>query len=132
MSTVDIFAKQEALQKRYASMMNIQDPGVLPGNNAYAAVMYIRAMQGFANDEINEILVEIAGSPQNLKPWTKGWKPAMGAKYTPTDKTRLEAIDFLCFAINICLASGLTPQNVEEFYDVVHKKNVERQNSAVY
>jgi hypothetical protein len=128
----DIFKKQEELQKRYALMMNIQDPGVLPGKNVSHAVMYIRAMHGFAHDEVNELLAEVAGSRQNLKPWTKGHSAAMKEVYEPTDKIRLEAIDFLCFAVNICLAAGLTADNVDSYYKTVYDKNVERQRSALY
>lgn len=118
---------QAELQANYAKLFGMKDPQKL--DTVFDAVAYIKDMRDHLNNELTELLEEIAGSRQQLKPWTNGHSIAMAAQYEITDKVKLEAIDAYCFLMNILLAAGVDGDNVKELYAQVHAKNKARQTN---
>lgn len=80
----------------------------------------------FLNQEVIELIEEIAGSRDILKPWKNSYQDLYINDVNITNKVKEEAIDVLCFAMNICLMSGITPENIDEEYSKVYSKNISR------
>jgi len=127
----EIFARQAALQSAYADKTKMLDPSTSLANVG-DALDYIKSMQSFANMELEELLIEIGGSTKALKPWSSEYGALRARQYSSTSTVRSEAIDFLCFAINICLAAGVTKDNLSDEYAAVLSKNKARQLDASY
>lgn len=93
-------------------------------------IQYIKDNAFFLNEEIVEVMLAIGNNDRAIiKPWTERHKTLVNAKFEPDDKVKSEAIDMLCFCINICLAVGITPDNIEDEYNKVWSKNVNRQQN---
>lgn len=86
----------------------------------------IRNMAFYLNQEVVELIEEIAGSRDINKPWKTSYVDLYMQETDLTDKVRSEAIDVLKFAMNICLLAGITPDNVNEEFSKVHQRCIER------
>lgn len=109
-------------------MLKAKNPCELPFTGQF--VDYILEMQRFMNMEIEEILQLLPVDAR--KPWkathrTARLYPVSGL--VDMSNLQREAIDALCFMLNICLACGVTPENVEALYDEVYTKNNNRANN---
>ena len=120
-----------ALQTNYA-MKGLPDPARFAGSANGDVVDYIKETSFFLQEEVNELMQEIGGGRHVLKPWAAGYAPSRDKSYESTDKVKSEAIDMLCFAMNICLAAGITPNNLEDEYEKVYQKNLARQEDRSY
>lgn len=91
-------------------------------------VEYIKNHAYYLNEEINELILAIGGEDRAiLKPWSSRHAAIAEKFFESTDKVKEEAIDMLCFCMNICLAVGLTPENVYEEYIKKWQENCDRQ-----
>ena len=126
----NIFRKQAKLQSGY----NILDPSKFSTTASVGnAVDYIREMNFYMSEEISELIQEISGGNRNaMKPWSVYYEQERIKSFSSSSHVRSEAIDVLCFAINICLAAGVTADNVDEEYNKVLEKNVRRQKNDDY
>lgn len=129
-----ILSKQSELQTNYANLAHydVIDPFDSEFEDVGTVCDYIRDMQFFINEEINELILEIAKNRAVFKPWSTKHKRIRGSAVHLTDEVRSEAIDAFCFMMNIMLAAGITPDNIEELYDKVYRKNIKRQNDPSY
>ena len=113
-----ILKKQQELQDTLAGGMTPMSSGSLCSD--------VRDMAFFLNQEVIELIEEIGGSRDINKPWKEGFNDLYSAEINITDKVRSEAIDVLKFCLNICLLAGITPENIKEEFDKVHKRNLQR------
>lgn len=113
-----ILLKQQFLQRSFGNDNNDLTVGDVCTD--------ILAMKEYLGQEITELVEEVAGSRTILKPWKKGYTDLYEQPFISTDKVKEEAIDALCFAMNICLLAGITPDNVDEEYSKVFNKNINR------
>jgi hypothetical protein len=90
-------------------------------------VQYIKEHSFFMNQEVVELMHQIGGGKTILKPWKQSYKDLCQEEASLDDEVKSEAIDMLCFCLNICLAAGITPDNIETEYGKVWSKNVARQ-----
>lgn len=113
----ELFRKQATLQE----LLN-------EGSSDYVGDLChkIKNMAFFLNQEVVELVEEIAGTRDINKPWKANYNNIYHKHVEITDKVRSEAIDVLKFAMNICLLAGITPENVDKEFDQVHKRNVRR------
>lgn len=86
----------------------------------------IKEMNFFLNQEVVELVEEIAGTRTINKPWKSSYSEVSEQPIVITDAVRSEAIDVLKFAMNICIMAGITADNVEEEFYKVHDKNIRR------
>lgn len=119
-----IFELQRRIQQRYAALRGMQDPQKISTRGE--AVEYIQQMHVYLNEELAELLREIDPNNTVRKPWKTDYVHDSETEYNTNHRTKQEAMDALCFMMNICLAAGLTPENIEEVYASVHRKNLER------
>ena len=125
----EIFKKQAAIQAGFAKQ-GMTDPSSIPKwKTVGEAIDYVREMQYFMHEEVSELMNEIGGGRDAVKPWSPNYTEARNKQFVPTDHVRSEAIDMLCFAINICLAAGVTPDIVNDEYEKVFQKNKGRQDA---
>jgi len=128
----------EILQKQLEllALIRLNHHGVHP--NKYGlqffekgvVIDYIKDHAFFMDEEVTEILLAIGnGNKAIYKPWCKEHKDLTAEKFETNESVRSEAIDMLCFCLNICLAVGITPENINEEYDKVWRKNVKRQST---
>jgi len=109
------------LQQESQEMLDAQKPmnvGELCNN--------IRDMAFFMNQEVVELIEEIAGDRDINKPWKTTHANLFIQPIVLDDKVKSEAIDMLKFAMNICLMAGITPENVDEEFTKVHTKVLNR------
>lgn len=92
-------------------------------------VDYIKNAQYALNQEIVE-LIEAIGTRDILKPWKQNYSSIVDQPVELTAEIRSEAIDMFCFALNILLAVGITCYNIDEEYEKVRLKNVDRQEGV--
>jgi NTP pyrophosphatase (non-canonical NTP hydrolase) len=112
------------IAKNHGAMHN---PSVLNTING-DIVQYIKDQAFFLNEEITEVMLAIGGEDRAiLKPWSTRHNAIVDREFKSTDAVKSEAIDMLCFCLNICLAVGLTPSNINEEYIKVLTKNIQRQ-----
>lgn len=126
----NVFKNQAMLQSGYTML----DPAKF-GQSASVgiAVDYIREMSFYMSEEVSELIQEISGGNRNaLKPWSSAYERERLKSFSSTPHIRSEAIDVLCFAINICLAAGITADTVNEEYNKVLDKNIRRQKNGCY
>lgn len=115
----NLFKKQQELQE----LLTTGEPdGEYVGN----LCEQIRNMSFYLNQEVVELIEEIAGSRDINKPWKSSYTDLYLRETDITDKVKSEAIDVLKFAMNICLLAGITPENVAEEFNKVHKRCIER------
>lgn len=93
-------------------------------------VKYIKEHSFYMNQEIVELMQQIGGSNTVLKPWKQSHLAVCQEEATIDDDVKSEAIDMLCFCLNICMATGITPDNIEAEYEKVWLKNIERQQNG--
>jgi NTP pyrophosphatase (non-canonical NTP hydrolase) len=85
----------------------------------------------FMQEEVTELLIAIGGGDKAMiKPWSAHHKLMANEPFVSTDKVKSEAIDMLCFCLNICLAVGINHDNIYEEYSKVWRKNVSRQHDG--
>ena len=131
----NILKKQAKLQTKYCKLEHYKllDPSETDQMNVGQVVDYIRSMQVFINQEIEELILEIAGDDRAInKPWSIRYEPIREQLFTSTPDVKGEAIDVLLFTMNLLLASGIRPENIEEEYDKVFSKNTTRQKDRSY
>jgi len=114
-----ILKKQQELQK---TLSHLDDSVVAVGTLCND----IREMNFFLNQEVVELIEEIAGTRDINKPWKECFMEVHEQDIEITDKVRSEAIDVLKFCLNICLLAGITPENINEEFDKVHDLNLKR------
>lgn len=130
----EIMVKQRSLLRLMANKNSdpMVNPSALLGSdeitNEYLC-KYIRDMSFYLHQEVVELVEEIGGK-DILKPWKEGFKQVASKPPVITDKVRSEAMDVLSFCLNICLAAGITPNNILEEYMKVWNKNIDRQNNS--
>jgi len=123
-----ILEKQTLLQKGYK-----EDPSEIKDKTVGEVYDYIQSMQTYMNMEITEILSSLANDNMKIhKPWSSQYKKLRDKKIWDKDNTSEEAIDALCFMLNIVIAAGVTPDNIEDLYTRVYNKNISRQNDKQY
>ncbi len=128
-----IIKKHIELQKRYAELEHYSDgfnPVSLEGYTVGKAYDYVKEHSFHLNQEIQEVMEAVAkGSTQIHKPWSKKNPELRAEEYIPTDHIREEAIDAMCFMMNIMLACGVNENNIDELYEKVYQKNKKRQEN---
>ncbi len=98
-------------------------------HNCSVGVKYhcISQMKFFLDEEVTELMEELGNGTREIhKPWKKECIALRSKEFISTDKIKEEAIDVLCFALNICLAAGLDENNIEEEYEKVFNKIMSR------
>lgn len=87
----------------------------------------ISKMQVFLSQEIDELLIAIGDGTRNIhKPWKASCTEIRGEIFKSNKEIKGEAIDVLCFALNICIAAGIDENNIELEYDKVCNKIIRR------
>jgi len=127
---------QRQLDFKSAGAINHTVPTML--NNTGDAYDYLVAQKQFLDEEFAELLEELIPEGFNKrdikKPWKQDYDMIRQTHFIASGRTKAdlrgEAIDLLCFALNICLAAGVTPKNIEKEYDLVDQKNKERLDSG--
>lgn len=130
-----ILLKHRFLQAEYAKLSHysLPDPSLMEGESVDKVYQYIRDMQFFLNEEINELLIELGEGDRAIhKPWSVRYSKIREKSFSSTEEVKNEAIDALCFMMNILFASGVTPENIENQYEKVHQKNRDRQQRIDY
>lgn len=93
-------------------------------------VQYIKEHSFFMNQEVVELMQQIGSGNTVLKPWKQAYKDLCQEEAVLDDEVKSEAIDMLCFCLNICLAAGITPENIDAEYGKVWDKNIARQHNG--
>jgi NTP pyrophosphatase (non-canonical NTP hydrolase) len=130
MSLTNILTKQKELLRLIAKNHGaIENVSSMHGSIQKKYVCdYIKNQSFFMSEEVTELLLAIGNEDRAvLKPWSIKHKDIVMTTFEPTDKVKSEAIDMLCFCLNICLAAGITPENIEQEYQQVWEKNIKRQ-----
>jgi hypothetical protein len=127
-----ILAMQLELQQLIASKSNKIDHSPYANEGGLTngdMVHYIKDQAYFLQQEITELAEEFGGKDV-LKPWKANYVNVTSAIASVTNQTKSEAIDALCFCMNICLAAGITPENIMDEYSKVWLKNINRQHDG--
>ena len=124
-----ILEKQITLQEAY-----IDDPSYIKDRSVGQVYDYIQMMQTHLNMEITELLSSLANDNMKIhKPWSTSYDDLRRVLPIPClNRTSEEAIDAFCFMMNIMIAAGVTPENIEGLYQQVYDKNVSRQHDENY
>lgn len=127
-----IFELQEAVQHAMARHGKIDIDLALGQTTSIGETYdYVSSLRFFIEEEISELLEELGGGSRNIhKPWHDDYNKLRDDEFVSTSKVKSEAIDVLCFAINLCLSVGVNKDNIEEEYLKVHKKIVSRLDSS--
>ena len=97
-----IFEKQAELQKGYVGT-GMTNPCLIPvWKTVGEALDYIKEMLYFMHEEVSELMNEIGGGRDAVKPWSRNHQRARMRQFVPTEHVKSEAIDMLCFAIISC------------------------------
>jgi NTP pyrophosphatase (non-canonical NTP hydrolase) len=123
----EIIWKQLKLQRKISENHSHDSVNLFACKTNEDVVTYIKQMQFFLHQEIIEIM-ETIGGREILKPWSVKYKLIADQNFTSTAEVREEAMDALAFMLNICLAVGITADNIEEEFDKVYSKNMKRQD----
>jgi hypothetical protein len=128
-----ILAKQISLQEMFRLQpgYNFPNPVDYPSTGERHTVGevydFISLMKFCLDEELTELLEALGdGSRKIHKPWTKEYEYLRNRPFSIDLKVVEEAIDALCFMMNILLTVGVTPENVENEYQKVWDKNVSR------
>lgn len=134
MSLMSILEKQKALLDVIATNHNNSLDNI---SNMHGTVTkkdvcnYIKDHAFFMNQEVTELLLAIGNEDSAIiKPWSTRHNEVSNKIFIPTDSTKSEAVDMLCFCLNICLAAGISPDNIEQEYEDVWCKNIKRQTDG--
>ena len=125
-----ILRKQEELQKLIAHKQNTPAIALSEYSSVPSGVLceHIKSHAFSMQEEVAELLIAIGGGDKAiLKPWSTKYAALCAKEFISTPDIRSEAIDMLCFCLNICLAVGITPENINDEYIKVFDKNVSRQ-----
>lgn len=88
---------------------------------------FIQQMKFCMDEEVTELLEALGDNTRAIhKPWHKAYCELRNKPYATSDSVKEEAIDMLCFAVNICLAAGITDKDVNFLYDKVNDKIMHR------
>ncbi len=127
----DLLFKQKSLLRLIAHRTkdtfkhNPSDCGVITKGEA---VNYIKEHLLYMVEEVNELILAISDNDRAiLKPWSTRYNEVAMRNFSTTDAIQEEAIDMLCFCMNICLAAGLTPENINAAYEKKWLENINRQ-----
>jgi len=90
------------------------------------SIHFLREMSHFLNMELLELEREFAKAEAGVKPWRNGHEQIVSLPHGTDCRTKEESMDCLCFIMNILLASGITPENIDSEYDKIHTKIRER------
>lgn len=127
----EILKKQLQLLNLVAQNTTDLHPCFMPEQPSKGDVVkYIKEHSFFMNQEVVELMKQIGRGNAVLKPWKQSHLAVCQEEAIIDDFVKSEAIDMLCFCLNICLAAGITPENIEAEYDKVWLKNMCRQNSG--
>jgi hypothetical protein len=118
---------QQLIAKNSDNVMDCPSEAIFTSNINMAT--YITNQAFFLQQEIIELAEEFGGK-DILKPWKINHIAVAEAMSVITDNTKSEAIDALCFCLNICLAAGITPDNIMDEYSKVWVKNINRQHDG--
>lgn len=121
-----IFKMQQELQD--VIIKNRQCASTLPHSKG-SMVNHIKDHAFYMSEEVTELMIAVGGDRAILKPWSVRHKDIVNLPFETSDDIKSEAIDMLCFCINICLAVGITPYNINDEYGKVWLKNMERQHN---
>lgn len=130
-----ILKKQAELQAAYAKLphYSLMDPSKSVDKSVGEVYNYVQTMQFFLNQEIDELLLELSNGDRAIhKPWSSRYKGLRDTLFVSSAGAKSEAIDILCFCLNILLSAGITHENIEAEYDKVLSKNTGRQKDATY
>lgn len=130
-----ILSNQAELQANYNKLSHYTtiDPSMSEYVTTGEVYDYIREMQFYLNQEIDELLLSLSNNDRAIhKPWSVRHSNIRQRKFEITKEIKSEAIDVLCFCMNILLASGVRADNIESEYEGVYKKNASRQQSQTY
>jgi len=124
----EILKKQIRLQEGY-----IDDPSFIKNKDVGQIYDYIQMMQTHMNMEITELLSSLSNDNMKIhKPWSTSYN-FLRREFPPSPQhTAEEAIDAMCFMMNIMIAAGVTPENITDLYQKVFNKNVQRQYDENY
>ena len=123
-----IYEKQRIIQNTFSRKMNKPSPVSFDGNHSKKTVIdFILEHSYFMSQEVDEILAEVAGTRNRVKPWNKDHESLKNELFMSTDRVKEEAMDMLAFAMNILMACGITPEDIEDEYDKVYDKVTDRQ-----
>lgn len=123
-----ILYKQLILQELIASRAGIDTP--FADMSVKSVCQTIKENSFFLTQEVVELMEEIAGSRSILKPWKKDHRIVANRNFQTTAKVKSEAMDVLSFALNICIAAGITPDNINEEYTKVWNNNIKRHSNG--
>ena len=122
-----ILELQQLTQERYAAERGMQNPATIETRGQF--VDYVREMREYLNMEIDEVLAAVDFSGACRKPWKEKYIMLRDLELIHEDyedKLKEEAVDALCFMMNICLACGVTQENIDKLYGEVYAKNMGR------
>lgn len=128
----EIFDKQSKLLQLLATKRpEYLQPSVLPRCTKGNLVAYIKDMQYFLNVEVQELIMAIGNEDSAVfKPWKATYAIKQAESYEPKLVVQNEAVDVLCFAINICLAVGIKPNEINAIYKEINSNNINRQQEG--
>ena len=126
-----ILAKQEVLQfaiaKNHGHTVLTTDEPV----SKLEVAKFIQQQLSHLQFEVAELLEEIGdGNMAIVKPWSKAYSTFDEEEFVSNDSIKSEAMDIFCFCMNIVLAAGITPNNIEEEFSNVWDKNMSRQKEG--
>jgi phosphoribosyl-ATP pyrophosphohydrolase len=133
MSITNILTKQRELLRVIAKKHRTPLDNISECSNVTKGMVidYIKNQQWFLSEEITELMLAIGDNNRAIiKPWSTGHKFIAIELFKSNAHIQSEAIDMLCFCINICLASGITPETIEQEYQKVWEKNMHRQEEG--
>ena len=94
---------------------------------------YIKDTLFYLQEEVSELLEALGNGSRDIhKPWSINQAKILNRTANQSNTVKSEAIDMLCFTLNICLAAGITPDNIDMEYKKVLTKNLDRINSGEY
>jgi len=117
-----IFRRQTTLQKALS-----REPVYTEDLTVGEVYGYILQMKFFIEEEITEIMEALGDGSRDIhKPWKDSCRRLRDKKYRSTSKLREEAVDMLCFSVNLCIGLGITEDTIGAEYNKVYLKNVRR------
>lgn len=126
----NIFEKQLGLQRVIATNYGYKLPNHMSFNKG-EMVDYVKEHAFYLNEEIRELILAIGDNDSAIyKTWKANHIDLCEQTHYNTKEIQYEAIDMLCFCINICLGVGINDDNVERLYNEVLERNLKRQQEG--